>query len=562
MRGERQLTNSKVPIIIGVTGHRDIPKEDEEWIRKAVYERLTELKKQYVHSPFYLISGLAEGADRLVAEAALEIGFGLLAALPMDQAEYEKDFETPASLQHFRDLISRAQKCFVVQAVTDNDENEQNRNERYLALGHYVARHSQIVIALWDGVSEQVTPDGKTQVLMGGTADVVRLCRNGLPSGEIDQIVVPEITQVYHLCVRRERQKEIQSKNHVLQVGRWDISFDAQTTIALSAIDRFNEHSASLPRELLDKCREWLIEDHPPQAAIEQLATPIAIFSAADAASGKRQAERSSAIKWISTLAIASVVCQQIYSGPDMRLGWVVGHIFLAFLAYYAFRLFFRGRHPREEQYLDWRALAEGLRVQIFWLASGVKDSVAEHYLSCDRDELDWIRQAVRNSVIGLSPIESQEVMKWVRNAWIKSQLTYFTKKVPENYNNHFRYSRLSKGFFFAGLTVTVITLLANMAGESALTLNGFVLASGICFLMSAVLKTYVDQMAFEEQQNRYHGMSEIFKMALNRYDELIAGGNDVRARCILFNVGKEALTENAGWLRLHRLRQFEGYAL
>lgn len=559
------MTDVCVPIIVGVTGHRDIPKEDELVIREAVRYHLTKLQKEYPSSPFRLISGLAEGADRLVAEVAIEVGFGLLAALPMEQVEYEKDFEDPASVEYFHHLISLADRCFVVDAAENNNEHGLSRDERYLALGRYIAHHSQIVIALWDGVTEQVMPDGATQILVGGTADVVRLCRSGLLSTDADQIVLPEITRIDHLFVRRVRRKETQGVHQTSQVGEWVILANAseqkchsQSIAVLRAIDRFNKYANALPSEELTKTRGWLIGGNAPQATTNHLASPIAVFSAADAAAGLRQMERSLAIKRISALAMASIVCQQIYSGPDMRWGWLAGHIGLACLAFFAFLYFFKGNHPREEQYLDWRALAEGVRVQIFWLASGVRGSAADHYLSADRDELDWIRQAVRNSVVGIFPIESQEAIKWVRDAWLESQRAYFTKKAPANYSNRLRFSKLTNRLFVAALTITLVTLLVHLAGASELILNGLVLVSGVCILLSAVLKTYADQMAFEEQHNRYQGMSEIFRMALNRYDVLIVSGNLAQARGVLFNIGKEALTENAGWLRLHRQRQFE----
>jgi hypothetical protein len=72
------------------------------------------------------------------------------------------------------------------------------------------------------------------------------------------------------------------------------------------------------------------------------------------------------------------------------------------------------------------------------------------------------------------------------------------------------------------------------------------------------VLKTYADQMAFEEQQNRYHAMGETYKTALARFDVHVSHNDFDRARAVLLLIGKEALTENAGWLRLHRQRQFE----
>ena len=58
------MTDMRVPIILGVTGHRDIPNEDWDVISEKIRHHFLHLKHQYPNSPFRLISGLAEGADR------------------------------------------------------------------------------------------------------------------------------------------------------------------------------------------------------------------------------------------------------------------------------------------------------------------------------------------------------------------------------------------------------------------------------------------------------------------------------------------------------------------
>ena len=561
------MSDVRVPIVLGVTGHRDLPSEDFETLRMAVHKLFSQLKHDYPNSPFKLISGLAEGADRLVAEVALEKEFqkefSLLAALPMVQADYEQDFESPQSLQHFRDLVAKAENCFVVPHDADLVNTEPNRDRNYLALGRYIARHSQIVIALWDGVSEQIAADGSKQILAGGTADVVRLCRTGLFSEDSDQIVLPEVTWLEHLWVRRKGRALPQG-----DVGCWalDIGVDANVReqskkridALLHSIDKLNECAVNLPPAQMQQSRDWLLGRKSPQAVTTDLARPLACFAAADAAAGQRQTERAKAIKWISGLAAMSIICQQVYSGPDMRWGWLAAHITLALLAFSGYLHYFRRNNPTEQEYLDWRSLAEALRVQVFWLASGVRSSVADHYLSGDRDELDWIRQAARNTTVGVSPVIDQKMLEWVRNAWLESQRSYFQKKSPENGNKVKQFSRLTSAAFFLALLITVSTLAAHLMDVPDPVLNLFVLASGICFLGSAVLKTYAEQMAFDEQKNRYHVMGETYKAALTKFDDHLSKNDLHRARDVLLLIGKEALTENAGWLRLHRQRQFE----
>lgn len=558
------MTDVRVPIVLGVTGHRDLQSEDAEILRATLRHFFEQLQRDCPKSPFKLISGLAEGADRLVAEVALEIGFGLLAALPMPQEDYEQDFDSQQSLERFRDLAAKAESCFVVPHDSDLANVEPRRDLKYLALGRYIARHSQIVIALWDGVSEQIAADGSKQVLTGGTADVVRLCRSGLLSDDPNQIVLPEVTWIEHLWVRRQGKALPHG-----DVGQWARDINVGDTsgyeqskkrisAVLSSIDKFNAYARNLPPAQTQQSYNWLLGRNPPQEVITCLATPLACFAAADAAAGERQAERAKAIKWISALAVVSIICQQVYSGPDMRWGWLAAHIALAMLAFIEYTRYFTRDNPREQQYLDWRSLAEALRVQVFWLASGVRSSVADHYLSGDRDELDWIRQAARNTTIGVSPVFEQKLVEWTRDAWLESQRAYFQKKSPENRIKVQQFSSLTTATFFLALVVTVSTFAAHLMDVPDPILNIFVLASGIFFLGSAVLKTYAEQMAFEEQMNRYHAMGETYKTALTKFDDHLSQNDFDRARGVLLLIGKEALTENAGWLRLHRQRKFE----
>jgi len=54
-------------------------------------------------------------------------------------------------------------------------------------------------------------------------------------------------------------------------------------------------------------------------------------------------------------------------------------------------------RKDYENKYYDYRALAEGLRVQFFWKLIHSKENTYDHYLRKYMGEMDWIFQTVRN---------------------------------------------------------------------------------------------------------------------------------------------------------------------
>jgi hypothetical protein len=175
----------RLTIRVGVTGARRFPDGIESSLRAKASAILRFIREQTVaRSPLpaaervyaadgtepapallRMISPLAEGADRLVAEEALKLGFRLYAPFPFSQAEYEKDFG--GQLETFRHLADQAQ-IFEIDGGRDADETAS-----YEAVGRFVVRNSDIIIALWDGAPAR----GR-----GGTAEIVQYAaRSGTP---------------------------------------------------------------------------------------------------------------------------------------------------------------------------------------------------------------------------------------------------------------------------------------------------------------------------------------------------------------------------------------------
>jgi hypothetical protein len=62
----------RAPLIIGITGHRDLRPQDLEALSEQVRQILRKLKSRYSSTPLVMLSALAEGTDRLAAKVALE----------------------------------------------------------------------------------------------------------------------------------------------------------------------------------------------------------------------------------------------------------------------------------------------------------------------------------------------------------------------------------------------------------------------------------------------------------------------------------------------------------
>jgi hypothetical protein len=134
-----------------------------------------------------LLSPLARGADRLAARAAIDLGFTLCVPMPFPRAQYEEDFtgepaangeELPLTpeddLGEFRKLLADASE----QVELDGDKHLPADSlilpeEGYQAVGRFVARHSDLLLAVWDGSHSNG---------IGGTAEIVHYAATaGIP---------------------------------------------------------------------------------------------------------------------------------------------------------------------------------------------------------------------------------------------------------------------------------------------------------------------------------------------------------------------------------------------
>ncbi|MGB0692542.1 MAG: hypothetical protein ACPGPD_07520, partial [Pseudomonadales bacterium] len=59
-----------IPLIVGVTGHRDLIEDEIPIIKKMVRSFFLDLRESFPGLPLMLLSPLASGADQLAAEVA------------------------------------------------------------------------------------------------------------------------------------------------------------------------------------------------------------------------------------------------------------------------------------------------------------------------------------------------------------------------------------------------------------------------------------------------------------------------------------------------------------
>lgn len=143
-------TNKKIPIVVGVTGHRAIREQDCAVLLRSVKFELQKLHTLYPASEIVMLSSLAEGGDLLCADAAEELDIPLIAVLPRSREDYERDF-SPEALARFAHHCDRAGQVFVAPNTEPLPPDGVSRTYQFRQAGIYVASHCHILLALWDG---------------------------------------------------------------------------------------------------------------------------------------------------------------------------------------------------------------------------------------------------------------------------------------------------------------------------------------------------------------------------------------------------------------------------
>ncbi len=569
------IAQVQAPLVIGVTGHRDLRPEDLDHLERKVEQVFQRLRVQYPATPFLLLSPLAEGADRLVARVALSpnIGARLVVPLPMPAALYEDDFQELGSVEEFRDLLARAGDWFEL-ATSDYPDAIRvpgpARNRCYEAVGVYIVRQSQILIALWDGVDA-----GK----IGGTSEVIKFQTEG-PAENDCNLQPPELFPVYHIVTpRKSNPKPAGEPFHVKEIHppvfHRNQRADEYYSKLFHNLDRFNRLIAEGGDRLRAEAahsRKRLAAGFDEADLSDSEALTLQRYAVADALATRFRRKTVRAHQALHWWVLASFVCFVLFAHlGEFRPVWLLLSLLFLAIAVVTHR---RARgQALDDQSQDYRAVAEGSRVRFFWKMAGIDEPVQDNYLNTQRTELDWIRNGLRGWSItsGSATMSSSQLgprLEFVLKHWVEAQARYFHDAGKRNLEYFEQMERAVKALVYATLAV------AGGAGVAAAIDRAFhfgwwecpgcewlawpVIAIELFLAAGALLHHFSERMAYSEHAKQYSRMEGVFRKASRIVREKLAQDSPGAARACLLALGKEALAENGEWVLVHRERPLE----
>ena len=600
-------------LVIGVTGHRDLRAEDAETLTGCVRGKLEALQTEFPEARLILMSALAEGADQLVAGVAAELGIEIVVPLPHPKETCRSSLSCQSDKEVFDSLLAKATAHFVVPTVEARPSGSASAlatdsNLVYAALGRIIASSSDILLALWDG-----QPSDK----VGGTAHVVRYMRtgHGLPESlaRLGSLVdSPEHAVIYPLSTPRQSLPNVEQPfewRKPLLVGGSKSEAEAfkQMHGLLGKMDRREDLAWLSTQTGQEKLKQSLNYLGVPSELLKspEISSLAQRYAEADALALRFQTVTQRTFKAIFVLAVLSALLVSAYwnwgdpklsslagrdwwSLPEKHHPFVMAHASLllaAFLAYGWFRWWpLKSRHAnRHCKHLDYRALAEALRVQIFWRLSGLTDSVSEKYLRRHRSPLDWIKSSLRLAYLDAcadGPATSPPQINAVIQSWVLGQAKYQrdTRLVRDERRLH-RLELASRLCFGGGILIMLFECVHP--SPPSVERNALIFLAGLLPVLAGLFEFYLRVQGYKDHTHEARKMATIF---LNAYRSLwylqtdcaytaypAAEGTlpDISipsddpqavgtAQGILRDAGTEALEENCDWFLMHRSREIE----
>ena len=600
-----------IPIVVGVTGHRLIRPDFRDRLYARVEEILRSFCTRFESTPVIVFSSLAEGADQLCAEVAIKLNLRVIAPLPFPPSVYRgsTSFNTDESREKLTALLEHnLVEFFVVPLPPDMmptveagweklRDDDMQRKACYANCGAYVALHCHALLALWDGVMTE-HPAGTAEVVRfkltgeppeqypwpqplfkwadSGPVYVVHTPRalDGSPETSAGMRMVADCRDMYpgiHLA----NQGPVATGNACYQervqqaAEKWQFTQTCRTIQAFNCEIRTLERMANtraVPTEG-SPIEKTTTQAHSEAVLIEQRLGHLSrIRAAAGQLAQKRHARIERLTIALFSLLFLALLCLHVYAhypGFEHKHYPVLLSLFLSLLLLALVVVFWVWFGHLESRWMDFRSLAEALRVQLYWCRSGVNASVADNYLQQVRSDLTWVRRAVRScsppphlcseAFSSLTPKQQCEALDAVRKDWLQGQKNFFARHVRHHRKNA-QLRLVAFGLAVLGWLLAVVMLMADARHPSPWLL----ISSEMLVVAGGLVIWYKEREFVEEMARQYERMHVLFSLSDAALQRHLSRCDITMAHRLLEEVGREALSENANWLITHRAHPLE----
>lgn len=523
-------SENTIPLVVGVTGHRALRPKDRAVLSAAVKAELQDLIRRYPHTQVKLMTSLAEGADLLCAEEAAALGIPLIVALPMELSVFEQDFSSDGR-NALRRLCSVAEQVFTVPSAEPVSSSMPYRNFCFRQAGIYISSHCHVLLALWDG---------KEGTSGCGTAEAVSFALSGdfSPDTGLPPRSAANALVIHILTPRDEESAEPAGTVRLL-------GDEPAVRKILSDTDSFN----ALAESAVISERHLLPDDEPDEPCMRRMEQ---VYLAAS------QISADAAKQYRRTLALLAVVGSALTMAfllyDEAQLVWMIlicgAMLFAGWLCHrYAVR------SSCQQLYLECRALAESLRVQLFLRYAGSRRNVPDLLSWSQREETAWVLAAL--AALHIGPVPNAEHP--IRECWVEDQKKYHLRTEKRDAGKLAVSSRTVRTALLISITMYVLAVLFELISGGALLPARIPVADAekwrtvLKIVLGSISAITLFVANYFGKQSLDRSFSDHTKMA-----RFYAVMSERLARCgqtdaLLTVLAREELIENGNWVSYQR---------
>ena len=553
-----------VPLVIGVAGHRDPKPEHLPVLKERCKQILIDIFNQLPNTPILMINGLADGMDSIAAEIFFELinqqkgevsnypRHMMIGALPKPRDVYlAEDFPVTGDKVNSITRMRAVKLLNQCDAVLDPDNCDELKLQHiqtfqgnssdstcYGRQGLFLVRNCYLLMAF---------SNGRDSDKIGGTSQTVSLQRGQLSPlfldieevmadrnpGVVVEIFTPRLSDhIENRPVGHTRFWSEHSENH-------NVSGTNQRSLEKDSLDDLLRYPA-YPSTL--NSINLALGDYPPVDSYGQ-GLQSSLWRYADS---KANEYKRKYIRWCRLLMFTSVLLALGLSQPE----WQSIGLLIVLAAIIVFPRLQKG--PKLE-FIQWRCLAESIKVIDHWAALQIQTDAANLFHSQTNKKFSRIRTILRSRRLQLISQQTSPSLKAPfpesierTQIWINGQLKWLNKTISKQYS----WDRI---LLTTSITSFIITLTLSFGDRSGLiSIHEMWTESGMA--ITAALFGYRELLGYSDTNARYARSKIHFQRAKDalkiiKFNTEDPGTSNYRKRLIVEAIGHEKIDELNDWV-------------
>ncbi|MGB5024895.1 MAG: hypothetical protein WBO44_06070 [Saprospiraceae bacterium] len=497
---------------------------------------------------YTILSSLAEGADRIVADAVLDLPNSKLdVILPLDVNDYTQDFQTEDSKTEFHNLLNKADFIYSLKSSplsknVPTTDLQEARNEAYLKAGQYIVAHCDVLIAVWDGKAAK----GK-----GGTAEIVDYARE-----QQCPIIIISSLDPQQIAFDFNKELPFEPVQKLISLTSAHTNVDSIKSAIKNNFGEFyreeNQETQFVGTARIEKLKNYLL--------------PLFALADLQAMRSKRIFENTGLIVYaLSFLAVTTILIAVIF-----HLNHLVAFI-IEFILLLSILLIIKTANQKgfHKNWLANRFLVEKLRSTVYLFVAGVplEKLSLRQVNKKQREHYGWAIDAYNEIKDQLNQINSFEknnksvndINNYIKSTWIDGQLNFQKKYAAKNTNWNLNLEKGGVWLFRAALFLAGAHIISCYVRNNGFQFTQFeeimTLITLLLLPLAAAFDGIRNQREFSRNASRSESMIQILTDLKEKYEAVDTTEEFYK---LLRETDTIMLQENQDWMLLMQSSELE----